>query len=88
MLFIWYDLLFGGAKDENVIFVSLCLFVHVGKIIGLERERVIALSAVPNPLRGLGTSLLSLLHIFWLMVPISQGRWKEVRDSSQRGWAL
>lgn len=83
LLFMWHDLLFSGAKDDSVIFVSLCLCVSVGRIIGLERERVIALSAAPNALGGGGRVYCVFLHIFWLIVPISQGQWKEVRAKSQ-----
>lgn len=32
VLFMWYDLLFHGAKDDSVIFVSLCLCVFVARI--------------------------------------------------------
>lgn len=60
LLFICRVLLFSGAKDDSVIFVSLCLCVSVGRIIGLESERVIALSAAQNTLGDWG-----LVHCFF-----------------------
>lgn len=63
-------------KDDFVIFVSLCLCVFVGRIIGLGRKGVIE----PNTPRTWRHSLLCFfffgyfcfLHILWLIVPNSQ----------------
>lgn len=51
---MWHDLLFHGAEDDSVIF--LCHYVCVSLWPGLEieRERVIALSAAWNALKGWG----------------------------------
>lgn len=56
-------MLFSGAKDDSVMFVSLCLCVSAGRIMWLEMERVIALSAAQQPQR-LGTSLLWAFFFF------------------------
>lgn len=85
-LFTWNDSLFSGAKGDFVIFVSLyCLCASLGRIIELESERVTALSAARNILRGQGL-VSCFLHIFW---PVSQGQRKEVSNSSEHcGWLL
>lgn len=57
-------MLFSGAKDDSVTFVSLCLCVSAGRIMWLEMERVIALSAAQQPQR-LGTSLLCGFFFFF-----------------------
>lgn len=59
-------MLFSGAKDDSVMFVSLCLCVSAGRIMWLEMERVIALSAAQQPQR-LGTSLLWVFFFAYLL---------------------
>lgn len=96
VLFIWwnfdrvcccsFDFLFSGAKDDYfcvAVFVCLCGQDYRTR----EGERVVALSAAPNTLTGRALVYCGFLHIFWLMVLISQYQWKEVRDSSEQcGW--